>query len=141
MRRSTGISGLFSLLRATSASAIVLAIAVSCSESTAPQMRMPDGVTSVPVYVPDSLKTFWLLDGSASLLNAPVDVSANLHVAPGAAFSVSAAPWKYSLSHVPFNVEAIPGIAIPKELWLDAKKPMFDGDGYVQDIPLGFTFT
>jgi len=140
MRRSTGISSLFSLLRATSASAIVLAIVVSCSESTAPEMRMPDGVTSVQVLVPDSLKSFWLLDGSASLLNAPVDVSANLLVAPGAAFSVSATPWKYSVSHVPFNVEAIPGIVIPKESWLDPKLPMFDGDGFMQDIPLGFSF-
>ena len=140
MRRSTGISGLFSLLRATSASAIVLAAIVSCSENTAPVMRMPDGVSSVPVYVPDSLKTFWLYDGSASLLNAPVDVSGNLLVAPGAAFSVSGAPWKYSVSHVSFNVEAIPGISIPKESWLDLAHPAFDGDGYVQDIPLGFSF-
>jgi hypothetical protein len=139
MRRSTGFSGLLSLLRATSASAIVLATIVSCSENTAPEMRMPDGVSSVPVYVPDSLKNFWLYDGSASL-NAPVDVAANLLVPSSAAHSLSAAPWKYSLSHVPFNVEAIPGIAIPKESWLDLAHPMFDGDGYVADIPLGFSF-
>jgi hypothetical protein len=90
--------------------------------------------------VPDSLKTFWLLDGSASLLNTPVDISANLLVPSGAARSLSAAPWKYSVSRVPFNVEAVPGIVIPKENWLDLAHPAFDGDGYLQDIPLGFSF-
>jgi hypothetical protein len=145
MRRSTRISALFSLLRAGSASAVVLAGILSCSDNTGPAMRMPDGVTFAPVYVPDSLKSFWLETGSGTLMSTPVDVSANLLVPSTAAKSSSAAAWKYSVSdnrvgNLPFEPEAIPGIVIPKESWLDLAHPMYDGDGSVNDIPLGFSF-
>ena len=107
-------------------------------------MRMPDGVTAVEVYVPDSLKSYWLEGGPGTLLSTP-DFSANLLVPSGAAKSVSGAAWKYSVvssrtSNLPFEPEAIPGIIIPKENWLNPAKPAFDGDGHIDDIPLGFSF-
>src|SRR5882762_4719117 len=148
MRRSTGFSAFLSLFRAGLAGTLVFATILSCSDTTAPAMRMPDGVTAVQVYVPDSLKRFWLQAGSATLLSAPVDVSANVVAPFSAAKSSSAAAWKYSVVSnrtltVPdtmFHPEDIPGIIIPKESWLDPKKPAYDGDGHIDDIPLGFSF-
>src|SRR6266550_3324534 len=154
MRRSTGFSALLSLFRAGSAGALVLATILSCSDTTAPTMRMPDGVSSVQVYVPDSLKGFWLETGPGTFMSSPVDVSADLLVPSGVAKSSSAAAWKYGVASSRTNPnllnesqtslgvpipEAFPGIAIPKENWLDLAHPMFDGDGYQQDIPLGFS--
>jgi len=117
---------------------------------------MPAGVNSVHVYVPDSLKSFWLETGPGTFMSSPADVSANVLVPSAAAKSSSAAAWKYSVASSRTNPllrsqsetslgvpipEAIPGISIPKENWLDLAHPIFDGDGYQQDIPLGFSFT
>jgi hypothetical protein len=108
-------------------------------------MRMPDGVTSTIVLVPDSLKSYWLEGGPGTLLSTP-DFSANLLVPSGVAKSTSAgAAWKYSLSdsrvgNLRFEPEAIPGIIIPKTSWLDLAHPIYDGDGHVDSIPLGFSF-
>ncbi len=142
MRRSRGFSAFLSLFRAGSAGALVLATILSCSDSTGPDMRMPAGVQSVYVYVPDSVKNFWLQADAGTLLSPSQSVSANALVAPGsAALSSSAPAWKYSLSHPAFNPEEYPGIIIPKESWLDpAHRAAFDGDGYVGDVPLGFSF-
>src|SRR5712691_9334918 len=131
MRRSTGISAFLSLFRAGSASAIALATILSCSDSTAPELRMPYGVHSIDVVVPDSLKGFWL-STSSTLLTAPVDVSANVLTPPAAAYSSSVGAFKYAVSHVPFEVEAIPGVIIPQDSLKD--------DGYLTDVPLGFSF-
>jgi hypothetical protein len=145
MRRSTGFSAFLSLFRAGSAGALVLATILSCSDTTGPDMRMPAGTSFVQVYVPDSLKGVWLEAGAETRLNAPVDISANVLAPSTAAKSSSAAAWKYVISDsrvggLSFEPEAIPGIAIPKEQWLDAAHPAFDGDGHVDDIPLGFSF-
>src|ERR1700692_3287911 len=144
MRRSTRISALFSLLRAGSASAVLLAGILSCSDNTGPAMRMPDGVTSTIVLVPDSLKSYWLEGGPGTLLSTP-DFSANLLVPSDAAKSTSAAAaWKYALSdsrvgNLRFEPEAIPGIIIPKDTWLNPANHTFDGDGPVASLPLGFS--
>ena len=139
MRRSNRVSALFSLLRVGSAGAAALATILSCSDSTGPELRMPDGVTAVNFSVSDSLKSFWLDAGSGTL-----DISANVLVAPaGAAFSTSAAPWKYTVSHspdIPFAVEAIPTVIIPQDSLWDKSKSYNDADGYVKDVPLGFSF-
>ena len=141
MRRSTGFSAFLSLFRAGSAGALVLATILSCSDTSGPNMRMPAGVQSVYVYVPDSVKNFWMQADAGTLQSPPENVSANVLVAPGsAAFSSAAPAWKYSLSHPPFNPEEYPGIIIPKEYWLDKAHPANDGDGHVDDIPLGFSF-
>ena len=92
---------------------------------------MPYGVHSIDVVVPDSLKGFWL-STSSTLLTAPVDVSANVLTPPGAAYSSSVGAFKYAVSHVPFVVEAIPGVIIPQDSLKD--------DGYLTDVPLGFSF-
>lgn len=145
MRRSTGFSAFLSLFRAGSAGALVLATILSCSDTTGPDMRMPAGTSYTQVYVPDSLKGVWLEAGSGSFSSAPAGVSANLLAPSGAAQSVSATAWKYAVTTsrvngLPFEPEAIPGIIIPKEQWLNPAKPMFDGDGHIDDIPLGFSF-
>ena len=90
--------------------------------------------------MPDSAKNFWLESGAGTLLSPPVNVSGNLLAPTTAAKSISAAAWSYSLSHPAFAPEEYPGIVIPKELWLDAAHPIYDGDGDVGDIPLGFSF-
>jgi hypothetical protein len=93
---------------------------------------MPDGVHSFDVVVSDSLKSFWLDAGSGSLLSAPVDVTANVLVPSAAAHSSSVGAFRYVVSRVPFDVEAIPGVIIPQDSVTD--------DGYLKDVPLGFSF-
>ncbi|HEX9129137.1 MAG TPA: HYR domain-containing protein [Gemmatimonadaceae bacterium] len=93
---------------------------------------MPAGVHSYDMPVSDSAKGFWLSAGSGTLLSAPVDVSANVLVPSGAARSSSVGAFKYAVSRVPFEVEAIPGVIIPQDSVTD--------DGYLTDIPLGFNF-
>jgi hypothetical protein len=132
MRRSTGISAFLSLFRAGSASAVALATILSCSDSTGPELRMPAGVHSYDMPVSDSVKSFWLSTSSGTLLTAPVDVSANVLAPTTAARSSLVGAFKYAVSHVPFEVEAIPGVIIPQDSVKD--------DGYLTDIPLGFSF-
>jgi hypothetical protein len=134
MRRSTRISAFLGLVRAGSAGAVALATILSCSDSTAPELRMPNGVHSIDVVVSDSLKGFWLSAGSGTLLTAPVDVSANVLVPSAAAHSSSVGgAFKYAVSRVPFLVEGIPGVIIPQDSITD--------DGYLTDVPLGFSFS
>jgi HYR domain len=94
---------------------------------------MPAGVHSYDVVVSDSLKGFWL-SASGTLLTAPVDVSANVLVPSAAARSSSVGnAFKYAVSRIPFEVEAIPGVIIPQDSITD--------DGYLTDVPLGFSFS
>src|SRR2546423_3069541 len=149
MRRPTGFSGFSRVLRVVSF-ALILATIFSCFDSTGPSLRMPDGVTATPVYVPDSLKAFWLEAGSGTFMSPPVDVSANILAPSAAAHSSSVAAWKYAVSKpCGFNKPGcspqdgpyeFPNIVIPRESWLDAAHPIYDGDGSVNDIPLGFSF-
>ena len=48
------------------------------------------------------------------------------------ALPASVAGMRYSISHVPFNPEAYPGIVVPQASIKD--------DGAIIDVPLGFTF-
>jgi len=130
MRRSTGFSAFFSHLRAGSAGAAVLALTLSCSDTTSPRDRAADdGVVSVEIVVPDSIKAALAAQYSGDL-SAPVSASADIVVPPGASLSSSAPSFRYHLSHVPFAPEAIPSIA-PSNL---------TDDGYLDHVPLGFTF-
>jgi len=92
---------------------------------------MPAGVHSYDIPVSDSLKGFWF-STAGNLLTAPVAVSANVLAPTGAARSSSVGAFKYAVSRVPFEVEAIPGVIIPQDSIKD--------DGYLTDIPLGFNF-
>ena len=130
MRRSTGFSAFFSHLRAGSVGAVILALTLSCSDTTSPRDRAADdGVVSVEIVVPDSIKAALAAQYSGDL-SAPVSASADIVVPPGASLSSSAPSFRYHLSHVPFAPEAIPSIA-PSNL---------TDDGYLDHVPLGFTF-
>ena len=142
MRRPTGFSAYFSLLRSGSAAALALAAIVSCSDSTSPTEGL-DGVirvkvASVDIVVPDSLKQALSAQFGSALLNAPVRMSANLSV-PSVATLVNSSCGSggafagYTESRVAFNPETIPNIA---------PYPLTD-DGYIPDsqVPLGFSFS
>lgn len=131
MRRSTGILGLFSLLRAGSAGAAFLATILSCSDSTSPSNKAAsDGVVSVEIVVPDSIKVAHAAQFSGTLLTAPAGVSADVLLSPTSTLStvVGAA---YVESKVPFAPESAPSLT---------PDTVYD-DGYLQDVPLGFSFS
>lgn len=145
MRRSTGFSALFSLLKSASAGAFVLATILSCSDSTSPTQGL-DGVirvqvASVDIVVPDSLKQALSAQFAATLMRAPIGISANVLSSPAVSSSVASlagcgsggAFAGYTESRVPFAPETIPNIA---------PYPLKD-DGYIPDsfVPLGFSFT
>jgi len=130
MRRSTAFSPSLSLYKTGSVSAVILAMTLSCTDSMSPKDRAADdGVVSVDIVVPDSVKRALAAQYSGDL-SAPVSASADIVVPPGASLSSSAPSFKYHLSHVPFAPEAIPSIA-PSNL---------TDDGYLDHVPLGFTF-
>ena len=130
MRRPTAFSSNFSLIRTGVAGALVLAISASCSDSTSPREHLQDGVQSIEIVVPDSLKRAIIAQASDNKL-APATFSADVLVGGSSAAASSAVGgYKYTLSHVPFAPEPIPSIA---------PAPLFD-DGYLAHVPLGFDF-
>src|SRR5437667_4462714 len=130
MRRSTAFSPSLSLYKTGSVSAVILAMTLSCTDSMSPKDRAADdGVVSVDIVVPDSVKRALAAQYSGDL-SAPVSASADIVVPPGASRSSSAPSFTYHLSHVPVAPEAIPSIA-PSNL---------TDDGYLDHVPLGFTF-
>jgi hypothetical protein len=140
MRRPTGFSAFFSLLKSGSAAALALATILSCSDSTSPAEGL-DGVirvevASVDMVVPDSLKQALAAQFASSLLNDPVAVSANLLVSPVASLASSSCGIGsgfagYTKSKVPFAPLSSPNIA---------PFPLKD-DGYIPDVSLGFSFS
>lgn len=145
MRRSTGFSALFSLLKSASAGAFMLATVLSCSDSTSPTQGL-DGVirvqvASVDIVVPDSLKQALSAQFAATLMRAPIGISANVLSSPAVSSSVASlagcgsggAFAGYTESRVPFAPESTPNIA---------PYPLTD-DGYIPDsfVPLGFSFS
>jgi hypothetical protein len=131
MRRPNLFSSVSNLLKLSSVAAIVLATALSCTDSTGPR-SMPAGVSYADMPVSDSAKTAYLESVANEGLTAAPDVSANLLVPSGAAKSASVAGMKYSISHIRFEPEAYPGITVPRDSIKD--------DGVIKDVPLGFTF-
>jgi HYR domain-containing protein len=137
MLRFTGISASFRQFRAVSAGAFVLAT-IACSDNTSPAPGLQDGVNSVEIVVPDSLKAALSAQFAASLLNSSVKISANVlapSFAPVASLSAacgSAGTFAgYEKSKVAFAPEAAPSIA---------PAPLFD-DGYLEHVPIGFSFS
>lgn len=143
MRRSTGFSTYFSLLKSGSAAALALATIVSCSDSTSPTEGL-DGVirikvASVGVDVPDSLKQALSAEFAGNLMSASI-MSASPSLPAVASLTSSScsvggsgAFAGYMESRVEFNPEQIPSIA-PFPL---------KADGYIPDsfVPLGFNFS
>jgi len=131
MIRRTGLSGFQRYFGIMTISAAALAGVSSCSESTAPEMTpqpSSDGVAVIQFNYPDSIKSP-LFAGSASRL-AGNGVSANL-VAPSAgSFAAGTDAPMYTVSAVPFEPEAAPGVKVPK----------ICDDCVITGVPLGFTF-
>jgi HYR domain-containing protein len=130
MRRSTGISTLLTVFRAGSVAAVLSAMTVSCSDTTAPNWGMPAGVTYVRLDDAAAKQAF--LEQNPISPNAVAPMSADVVVTPGAALSVAAGGFRYVKSHPAFNPEAVPNIIVPQDSLSD--------DGIVQHIPLGFDF-
>src|SRR5687767_10898393 len=116
MRRSTGFSAFFGLFRAGSAGALVLGITLACGEygtSTmlAPSQGLQDGVNSVEIVVPDSLKAALSAQFASSLLSAPSAISASVLAPSGVSLAMNSACGSgggyagYSKSKVPFAPE------------------------------------
>ena len=141
MRRPTEFSALFSLLKAGSAGALLLAFTVSCSDSNGPRVPkdgIPVDVQQVEIIVPDSLKQAQLDQFTATLLSPPRAISPSAFAAPGAVLSTSAAVCgggssDYTVAKLapPFTPEPIP-IYTPSEAVTQ--------DGYLKELPVGFDF-
>jgi hypothetical protein len=154
MRRSTPFSALFSLLRATSVGAIVLAGTLSCADSTSPIAGQNDGlifvkgsdgvvrvkVSTVDIVIPDSVKQAQLAaNAAAGTSMVPIGPSMSVLHSPTSSADVAAQSCGgggfsgYTKSQVGFAPEAIPSIA---------PYPLTD-DGYIPDsnVPLGFNFS
>jgi hypothetical protein len=132
MRRTTGFSTYFSLLKATSASTLVLAAVLSCSDNTAPKVTGAlDPNSAIVVFVPDSVKQAqlaWMAANSpVAFSNSPSNLVAD---ASPRLLAVSAAPM-YVMSEVEFHPEADAINVLPK----------LADDGVFPDIPIGFDFS
>ncbi len=135
MRRSTSLSAYFSLLRAGSASALVLAIALSCSDATSPNGDAGPALKYIEILVPDSIKNALgvpsnglgnVVVGSSKSINAPLSASLTSGVAPAA--YLKSKPDFATMEAAPVNRIVLP--------------PAPGGnDGYVPDVPLGFNFS
>jgi len=137
MRRPTGFSAYFSLLSSGSVGAIVLAITLSCSESMSVPRGLQDGVVSTEIVVPDSLKQALAAQYPATLLSAPMAMTANMLIPPAGANTTVAACTSgagsavgYTESKVPLAPESAPSIA---------PFPIYD-DGMLEHVPVGFSF-
>ncbi|HEX9083752.1 MAG TPA: HYR domain-containing protein [Gemmatimonadaceae bacterium] len=129
MRRSTGLSGYFRLLRAGSAVAISLAVILSCfDKTTAPSSSLTElSPFEIQFPVPDSLKH----PAGATVMNgASLNVSSNVIFAPAAPSMAAAMDPGYTVSSVAFAPEPAPQ---------DSLGPKSD-DGTIVDRPIGFTF-
>jgi hypothetical protein len=144
MRRSTLFVASLSPLKAAFAGVLALATLVACSDNLSPAKGLQDGVRSIEIVVPDSLKQALsaqyaansFTQGSASLLSAP-HLSAAVVATPAAPASLAAcgggasAFAGYTESRADFNWEAAPSI-VPS--------PVYD-DGILVDVPVGFSFS
>jgi hypothetical protein len=146
MRRSTLFAGSFSPLKAAFAGALAMASMVACSDNMSPAKGLQDGVRSIEIVVPDSLKqalsaqyaTSNLVQSPASVLSAPMLRSASVVGSPVMSAAVAAcgggagsAFAGYTESRVAFAPEAAPSI-VPS--------PVYD-DGILADVPVGFGFS
>jgi hypothetical protein len=141
MRRSTGISAFFSLLRPASAGAIALASVLACSDSTSPAVPkdgIPVQVELIPGTFSDAEKQAWADQFTAALLNPPRAIAANAFASPAKALSSLSASCgssgsgdEYLVSNIAFNPEEIP-IYSPTPI---------TPDKWIPDLPIGFSFT
>lgn len=148
MRRSTGFSGLFRLVRAGSAGAAISAAILSCSDNTAPKTQAGLDPSSIHLFqVPASEKQAYkalvaqeLAGNGANIVADASSVSSAIKSANAGATSVAltATGPAYTETHVDFAPEADPINPIPIP-----DNPVIGGtdDGWVSGIPMGFDFT
>jgi hypothetical protein len=146
MRRATLFVGSFSPSKFAFAGALALATMVACSDNMSPVKGLQDGVRSIEIVVPDSLKqalsaqysTSNLVQSTASVLSAPMLRSASVLASPVMPAALAAcgsgagnAFAGYTESRVGFAPEGAPSI-VPT--------PVYD-DGILADVPVGFSFS
>jgi hypothetical protein len=140
MRRPTGFSAFFSLLRASLASAVVLGAVISCSsDNLAPKTDAGLDPSSIQIYyTPDSVKLAYYASLAANqslvsnaMLSVPARISAN-SLASGSSCSSNGASAGYTMPPVGFALESDPVNVVPL-------KP--DGDDGQAPVPIGFDFT
>jgi hypothetical protein len=131
--RSTRSFDRFSAIKAGLVGSTLLMVGLSCFDSTAPVDRATaDGVVSVNIIVPDSLKNAPLAQSAAPYIKAPLTSSVSGFISPATTLSSAVAGHPmYAVSHVPFAPEPIPSIA---------PSPLYD-DGFLNHVPLGFSFS
>jgi hypothetical protein len=132
MIRHAGFSGFPRFLATTLSTVVAVVFAISCSDSTGPHMTpqpSSDGVVFVEFHYPDSIKNS-LFAGSASRLAPTHGISANLVAPSEMSSSLAAALPTYTVSAIPFEPEAAPGVNVPK----------IGDDATIGGVPLGFTF-
>ena len=138
MRRPTGFSAFFSLLRASLASAVVLGAVISCSsDNLAPKTDAGLDPNSIHLFsIPDSVKEAYYASVAASpqlssnvMFGPPAHVSANSLASCGSTGGAA----NYTKARVGFALESDPVNAVPL--------PRDGDDGFVQDMPIGFDFT
>jgi hypothetical protein len=141
MRRSTVNSASFSLLKATSAGALVLAFAVACSDSNGPRVPkdgIPVDVQQVEVIIPDSVKMA-ADQFTATLLAPPRAISANGFASPTAVFSRSSSGCSTGGSNE-YTVENLPLPFTPEPIPIYTPSGGVTQDGWIADLPLEFNF-
>jgi hypothetical protein len=141
MRRSTVNSASFSLLKATSAGALVLAFVVACSDSNGPMVPkdgIPVEVQQVEVNIPDSVKMA-ADQFVGTLLAPPRAISANGFASPTAVFSRSSSGCSTGGSNE-YTVENLPLPFTPEPIPIYTPAGGVTQDGYIADLPLEFNF-
>jgi hypothetical protein len=142
MRRPTLSVASFSPLKTAFAGALALVTMVGCSDNNmSPAKGLEDGVRSIEMVVPDSLKQAlsaqYAAQESGSLLSVSAHLSASVLASPGAPAALAACGGGgsgfagYTESRVAFDWEAAPS-TVPF--------PVYD-DGILADVPVGFSFS
>jgi len=144
MRRPTEFSALFSLLKAGSAGALLLAFTASCSDSNGPRVPkdgIPIQVNSVDIFVSDSAKQAGAAAFAGTLLSNPVAISRSAFVSPAARLSTSSGSCGGGSDPVGYVVTRLPVDYRPEAIPMYAPYPL-TADGYIDEnsVPLGFTF-
>ena len=147
MRRSTGFSGLFRLVRVGSAGAAISAAILSCSDNTAPKTQAGLDPSSIHlIQVPESEKQAYralvaqeFAGNGANVMAHASTVRPAINPPAGAAsVALTATGPAYTESHIDTVPEADPINSIPIP-----DNPVIGGtdDGWVSGIPMGFDFT
>ena len=141
MRRPTEFSALFSLLKAGSAGALLVAFTVSCADSNGPRVPkdgIPVDVEQVDIVISDSLKQAHLDGFAATLLSPPRAISPSAFAAPGAVLSTSAAICGGGSSD--YTVAKLPDPFEPLAIPMYTPSQRVTADGYIKDLDVGFDF-